>query len=236
MTDAAKRILLIDHKGSARDDRASAHLRGRGHETLWLRPGEGEALPDPGDYDAVIVYGGMEMLSTDLDDPEKAYLRDEVDFVGRWIGAGKPMLGICLGGQIMAKALGAAVWSRDDRLHQVGYYEIAPTAQAGGFLTAPMWVYHWHREGFDLPAGAEHLASHPDFPAQAIRYGKAFGLQFHPEVDRRIALRWWNATENPGAAKGAQGRDEQQDLGARHDAAVESWFKAFLDRWLAGEA
>lgn len=229
-----KRILLVDHPATKREDRGSAYLQRKGHEIVWSSPGRGDSLPAAEDFDAMVVYGGMEMLSTDLDKADFAYLRQEVDFVEAWLGAGKPFLGICLGSQIMAKALGVEVAPRDDGLYELGFVRIEPTPAGRDFLPGPLHVYHWHREGFALPAGAEHLATGADFPNQAMRYGeKAYGFQFHPEVAPETFARWLDANPDFIERPGAQPRDKQIADGQRYDAAMNAWFENFLDRWIA---
>ena len=95
---------------------------------------------------------------------------------------------------MLARALGARVFTYEDKRSEIGYFPIEPTA-AGDRLCAepfPRWVYQWHSDGFDLPDGAELLATGGhDFPNQAYRYGKAaVGLQFHPEVTYHMMCRW----------------------------------------------
>lgn len=230
-----KRVLLLDHPVSKRDDRASSYILEKGHAVEWCSPGQGDALPPADAFDALIVYGGAEMLSTDIDKSETAYLRREVDFVERWLATAKPYLGICLGSQIMAKALGAHVGPLEDRRYELGFVCVEPTEQGGDFLPAPLNVYHWHQEGFDLPAGAEHLATGPVFPHQAMRYGAcAYGIQFHPEVWPETFQRWLDQVPDATSRPGAQPREKQVADAARYDAAMHAWFKRFLDRWVEG--
>lgn len=85
-----------------------------------------------------------------------------------------------------------------------------------------------------MPAGAELLASGECFPHQAYRYGaNAFGVQFHPEVDRTILEHWLVDGAHELTAPGAQSAAEQRDYHARHDAALDRWFAGFLEEWLA---
>jgi len=228
-----RQVLLIDHPYSRREDRAHAHLAARGHVLTWCRPGDGDALPAVSRHDALIVYGGPEMLSTDLDRAETAYLRREADYVERWLAGGKPFLGICLGAQLMATALGTRVGPREDGRYQLGFVEIEPTAQANGFLPGKLGVYHWHQEGFELPQGAVHLATGPDFPRQAIGWGKAaYGIQFHPEVAPATFQRWLDDVPDFESRLGADPRDKQVADAARFDRPMHDWFKDFLDRWI----
>ena len=225
-------VLLIDHPVGRRDDRASAQLQAMGYRLEWCSPGKGDSLPTPdSDYAAVVCYGGAESVN---DVAGKPYLREEIEWIGQWVDGGRPYFGICLGAQLLAKALGGSVARHEEGLHEIGYVKIEPTAAADGFLAAPMHVYHWHNEGFEVPGCAELLASGPVFPNQAFRYGeKAYGIQFHPEVSREVMQRWISEAgymlKEPGAQSG-----EQQLAGCeRYDADMAAWLRNFLGRWLA---
>jgi len=228
-----KRVLMMDHAVVNREDRATAFLASRGHAIRWCSPAQGDALPPSGEHDALVVYGGAENLSTDLHGAEHPHLGRELDYIERWLASGRPYLGICLGSQLMAAALGARVAPRPDGLYELGFVEIAPTAAAGDFLPAPLHVYHWHQEGFELPAGAVQLATGPVFPNQAMRYGSAaYGLQFHPEVTPPVFRRWLDSMPEATQRPGAQPRDKQLADAARYDAAMGRWFEGFLERWI----
>lgn len=230
-----RRVLLIDHPFWKREDRAQSYLAEQHHGLTWCCPGRGDALPASSEHDALIVYGGPEMLSTDLDRSETAYLRREVDYIERWIGTGKPMLGICLGAQMMAKALGAHVGPLEDGRYQLGFVGIDPTAEATGFLPSRLDVYQWHQEGFDLPDGAVRLATAPDFPNQAMRYGKtAYGIQYHPEAAPGMIRGWLDEFAGWERNLGADPREKQLADAERFDASMYGWFKGFLDRWIDG--
>lgn len=226
-------ILLIDHPVGQRDDRASAALRALGYETVWCSPGKGDRLPpaDSADYVAAVVYGGAESVN---DGESKPYIREEIDWIGRWTDGGRPFLGICLGAQMLARALGGSVTRHAEGLHEIGYVKIDPTPAANGFLGGPMHVYHWHNEGFDVPASAELLATGPVFPNQAFRYGqRAYGIQFHPEVSREVMQRWMREAAHMLEEPGAQTSEEQLAGCERFDAEMENWLRRFLQSWLA---
>lgn len=225
-----RRVLLLEHTVPNRADRVSLWLESQGHEIAWCSPALGQSLPPAEDYDALVVYGGVEMLSTDSGLP---YIRQELDFVAAWLARDKPYLGICLGSQIMAKALGARVGPRPDGRYELGYTRIEPTGADPDFLPAPLRVYQWHQEGWELPAGAEHLARSAAFENQAMRYGRrAYGIQFHPETKAETVRQW--LTQIPGACErpGADGRDKQLADAALCDAPMGDWFEGFLARWI----
>jgi len=129
--------------------------------------------------------------------------------------------------------LGAQVAPHPEGRVEVGYYPIRPTA-AGHALCAdwPEQVYHWHGEGFHLPAGAELLAEGDDFPVQAFQSGHAFGFQFHPDVTYAMMHRWTTRgcvrMDSPGALPGHLHFADR----AMHDFAERAWLKRFIDGWL----
>jgi GMP synthase (glutamine-hydrolysing) len=149
------------------------------------------------------------------------------------------MLGLCLGAQMLARALSARVFSYDDKRSEIGYFPIEPTP-AGDLLCPaafPRTVYQWHSDGFDLPEGAELLATGgTNFPNQAYRYGRgAVGLQFHPEVTYHMMCRWTLRGAERLKLPGAQPRQDHLEGWYRHDSATAAWTRAFLPAWLAGE-
>ena len=227
-----RRILLIDHPVGKRDDRASKRLRELGYETQWCCPGEGDVLPSDFDsYRAAVVYGGPESVN---DLGKYPYLSLEIDWIERWVSGGRAFLGICLGAQMLARALDAKVFRHPDGLHEIGYVEIEPTSRANGFLDAPKHVYHWHNEGFEVPDGADLLATGPTFRNQAFRYGeKAFGLQFHPEVTPAVMNRWMGEATQSLAAPGAHPPERQRRDSELHDRGMAEWLEKFFDDWLS---
>jgi len=136
--------------------------------------------PDSGDL--LIVMGGP----MSVNDPA-SWIAEETSFIRSTLLAGKPVLGICLGSQFMAKALGATV--RSGKKVEIGMTEIRLTAEAKQdpvFRTLPdsLAVFEWHGEVFDLPHGCVSLAGSAIAPLQAFRYGtRAYGLLFHLEMD-----------------------------------------------------
>ena len=226
----SKRVLLIDHPVGHREDRASARLAERGCRIQWCGPGKGEALPEPEEFDAVVVYGGPESAN---DDAALPHIKTELDWIGAWLKTGRPFLGLCLGGQLLARVLGARVSRHPEGLHEIGYTPIAPSDQAAGFVDGLSHVYHWHKEGFDLAAGAELLARGLVFPNQAFRYGdNVYALQFHPEVSVPVMRRWMTEAAHMLECPGAHPPERQLADAAQFDAPLEAWFSNFLDHWL----
>ncbi|WP_182111301.1 MULTISPECIES: type 1 glutamine amidotransferase [unclassified Actinotalea] len=147
-------------------------------------------LPAPADLAGVVVMGGP--MSAD-DDERYPGLRAERRLLADAVDADVPVLGICLGMQLLARALGAPV----HRAHgtEIGFAPVEVVEHDP--VLAPLGqrptVLHWHSDAADLPTGATLLASTPATPVQAFRAGSALGLQFHLEVDADL-LRTWLAT------------------------------------------
>ena len=176
----------------------------------------------------VVVFGGR----MSANDEHLDYIRAELQWIPQVLSTSTPYLGICLGGQLLARVLGASVAPHAEGLHEIGYTRIRPTAAGIGHFPAPMHFYQWHGEGFEVPRGAELLAAGDTFPNQAFRFGRAFGLQFHPEVTKSILERWTRDGHDmdlPGAIRDR----EAHFAGARqYDDAIAAWLKTFLDDWL----
>ena len=165
-------------------------LRHRGVEhDVWLPPEGGEPPRDPHTYDAVMVFGGA--MHTDQEDrhpwlaPEKALLRELVE-------GGTPLLGVCLGSQLLAEAAGGT--ARRAPRPEIGWQEVEVTDQGlRDPLLAPLApsfeAFQWHSYEFTLPPGASALAR-SDVCPQAFRLGNAVGVQFHAEVTRADAEAW----------------------------------------------
>ena len=176
----------------------------------------GDARPDlplPRDLAGLVVMGGSMNADDDARFPglaaERRLLADAVD-------AGVPVLAVCLGMQLLARALGATV--RAGAGTEIGF---APVEMVSGDpVLAPLGprptVLHWHSDVADLPAGATLLASTPTTPVQAFRAGSALGLQFHLEMDQPLLEEWLTAP--PMAADLA--RHRITDLREQGDGAL----------------
>ena len=195
------------------------------------RPRFGDALPETLDEHAGAVIFGGPMSANDGDD----YIRREIDWIEVPLREQRPFLGICLGAQMLARQLGARVAPHPQGRTEIGYYPIRPTA--AGHALCPDWperVYHWHREGFELPHGAELLAEGDDFPVQAFQAGHAFGFQFHPDVTYAMMHCWTTrGYERHGLRRARVQRHQHFADRAVHDVAERAWLKHFIDGWLA---
>lgn len=147
-----------------------------------------EQLPDTLDgYDALIVLGGPASAYDDL-----AYLRREERLILDALKHNMPMLGICLGSQLLAKAAGARVYR--GHVKEIGWYTVNLTEHGlrSVFrgLDDSLLVFHWHNDTYDLADGAVRLAQSSQYPNQAFMLGSAIGIQFHVEVDEHMIHEW----------------------------------------------
>ncbi|MCS3897245.1 GMP synthase (glutamine-hydrolyzing) [Bradyrhizobium japonicum USDA 38] len=144
-----------------------------------------------GDADLLIVLGGpIGVYETE----SYPFLTREIDLLGRRLAQGLPTLGICLGAQLMAKALGARVYAGG--LKEIGWGSVTLTDSGHASSLKPLAegapVLHWHGDTFDLPDNAARLASNENYENQAFAFGNnALALQFHLEADPRQLEEWY---------------------------------------------
>ncbi len=150
-------------------------------------------VPSLDGYSALIILGGPMNVDQVHDYPN---LATEVSLVQDALDRGISILGICLGAQLLARALGSRV--RPAHAREIGWYDVKPTAAGRvdpvlSAFGARQQVFQWHEDAIRLPAGAVHLASSEACDVQAFRFGEsAYGFQFHLEVDRSLIERWLN--------------------------------------------
>jgi GMP synthase-like glutamine amidotransferase len=155
-------------------------LAARGARVHYTRFFDSPLLPDMADLDLIIVLGGPMSVNDEADLP---WLKEEKRFISGAISAGKPVLGICLGAQLIASAVGARVYS--GRQKEIGWFDIESTSNRPDLFQFPKTatVFHWHGETFDLPPGASRLARSAGCENQAFQIGSnVIGLQFHLET------------------------------------------------------
>jgi GMP synthase-like glutamine amidotransferase len=162
-------------------------LESRGASVTGTRFFEKHTLPAANDVDLLIVTGGPMSVNDESIHP---WLRDEKRFLKEAIAGGKAVLGVCLGAQLIANAMGARVYPNAQK--EIGWFPIhsvaTPGAKAAFRFPKESVVFHWHGETFDLPAGAIHLARSEACENQAFQLGNnAIGLQFHLETTPQAA-------------------------------------------------
>lgn len=224
----SKTIIFIDHHENPLDDLAWTHLGQLGFARKLICPFKGETIDSaPEDIWGTVIYGGSHNLGEQATYP---FLKDELDWVTRCLERDLPMLGLCLGGQMIAHALGAEVGPRKPQECEFGYYPLMPTAHGESWIPDNFHATQAHFEEFALPQGVVHLAQSERFPNQAFSYReKAVGLQFHPEVTADIFRRWQASDWAMFDVKGAQTREQQDALIEEHDEIQGAWFRQLLE-------
>jgi GMP synthase (glutamine-hydrolysing) len=182
-----------------------------------------EIQPSLDGYHGLVVLGGP-MSVTDTD--RFPHLQTEMRLIESALKGNLPVLGICLGAQLIAKTLGARVYP--NRVKEIGWYDVSPTEEGN---CDPLFaefgptekIFQWHGDTFDIPRGAAHLASSALCANQAFRYdASVYGLQFHLEVDQPMIHRWLRVSEN---------RKELAALGGAMDATqIQSETPRFIER------
>lgn len=191
-------------------------------------------LTEVGSYDMLVVLGGPIGANDDADFP---FIRDELRLIERQAESGAPLLGICLGAQMIARALGAKVYPA--KAKEIGYAPIRLTDAGRNSCLAPLAagpVLHWHGDTFDLPPGAKHLAATDICPNQAFAWGtkdSVLALQFHPEVTARGLERWLIGHTGELAKEGLSVSGLRRDA-ARHGATLEATAQQIMANWLSG--
>lgn len=152
-----------------------------------------EACPtDARGLAGLVVMGGPMGVN---DTNHYPHLADELELIQSALAHRTPILGVCLGAQLLAHALGARVYPGEEQEIGCGTVTLTPDGRSDPVLGAPaaavLPVFHWHGETFDLPDGAVGLARSERYANQAFRFGRCvYGLQFHVEVDRELADGW----------------------------------------------
>ncbi len=187
-----KKVLAIRHVKIEHLGMLAPLLEEKGFKIDYLDTPKGEVLNDQLDrYDFVVVLGGyMGVYEAD----KYPFLAYEFKLIEEALKKEIPILGICLGAQMLAKVLGAKVY-KGDKGQEIGWFKIVKTGEHPYFKYFPpkLTVFEWHGDTFDLPQGAVRIYSSERYKNQAFVYKKAVGLQFHIEVDKKMVKSWVDA-------------------------------------------
>ncbi len=177
------------------------------------------AAPSVEKYNGLIVLGGhMGVYEAD----QYTHIKTEIKLIEQALKKNIPILGICLGAQILAHVLGSEVRKSPEK--EMGWYDIELTTAGENSRLLSHFkktekIFQMHGDTFDIPKSCEHLAVSKICPAQAFSYGtKVFGLQFHLEVDEAMILRWLNNPKNQQDILQSQGKVSEAQM--RADTAV----------------
>ncbi len=164
----------------------------RGHTIVQTYLCSGQALPQPEDFDWLMVMGGAPHVWEEAAYP---WLADEKRFIAEVVDREKIVLGICFGAQLLAETLGGRVFPNEQE--EIGWYPVHLTDEGRRSflfhaLPGPFVTFHWHTDHFSLPAGCVRLACSPPTPNQAfvLEGQPVVGLQFHPEFTRGMVRRF----------------------------------------------
>ena len=180
-------VIVLQHVAPEGPGAIADSLADHGIETRPVRIDQGQAVPRALDGAAGLVVMGGPMGVYEAD--RYPHLRDELRLIEAALHAGVPIIGVCLGSQLLAAALGARVYPAPQK--EIGWYDVylrdsAHTDRLWQGVAPTFTPLHWHGDVFDLPAGAVALASSALTEHQAFRYGdSAYGLLFHLEMGRR---------------------------------------------------
>jgi GMP synthase (glutamine-hydrolysing) len=187
-----KRLLVFQHVPHEILGTFNPLLKAAGFRIRYVNFGRTpDEVPNVEKYDGLIILGGP--MCVDQTDSHP-HLLTEIDAIKEAMDRHMPVLGICLGAQLIATALGARVGKNP--VKEIGWYDVTPT-EAG--QSDPLFscfdgtekIFQWHGDTFEIPHGATGLASSPECPNQAFRFGeRTYGLQFHLEVDEALIQRW----------------------------------------------
>tara|TARA_B100000085_G_scaffold140122_1_gene127672 strand:+ start:469 stop:1167 length:699 start_codon:yes stop_codon:yes gene_type:complete len=227
-----KKVLYVLHQKTSVAGDIGNKFKDRGYLEEIIRPPLGDRLPeDLSNYSAIVIFGGP--MSVNDDDQ---FIKDEIEWMEKVIKSKIPFLGICLGAQILAKYLGCDVVKNEKDLAEIGFYEIKPVGEGDNIFKNQNVFYQFHTEGFELPEGCQLLARGEIFKNQAFRYENCYALQFHPEVNMIVHLRWLFLVliKKPKVLfiNGSQNLFYQLYLRLKYNKSVSIWLDSFLDNYL----
>lgn len=219
-------VLVVLHQERSSPGRVGQLLEEKGYRLDIRRPVLGDSLPETlASHSGAVVFGGP-MSANDPDE----FVRREIEWLKVPLKEDKPYLGICLGAQMLVRHLGGKVASNADQSVEIGWYPIRSTERGRLLMHWPKMVYHFHREGFELPRGADLLAEGDTYPNQAFRYGdNAWGIQFHAELTRAMMQRWVVHGAHRFTMPNAQAGREHLEGRMLFDGPLRSWLSLFLD-------
>jgi GMP synthase-like glutamine amidotransferase len=232
------RILSILHPGGGNSGLLRDSAAAEGHELVEWTPGAGEALPGAlGDFDAVAVFGGGMNV---VDQDRLPWLAGELELLRDALARRVPLLGVCLGAQLIAAAAGGEVHRIEDP--EIGWREVERLPGADddpvlGALPERFTAFQWHSYASRAPAGAVELARSPVCPQAYVLDGHAWGVQFHPEVTPEVLDEWiGDFGSDPDAVRLGFDPDAARAEVPRRIGTWNEIGRRLFDAWLAAAA
>jgi GMP synthase-like glutamine amidotransferase len=215
-------VAVLHHLDEPFTGFAGVALRDAGLELDERNLPAGEPLPALGEVDGLLTLGGRQSAR---DADRHDYLQGEADLLREAADAGVPVFGACLGGQMLARALGAEVRRMPRRMIAWREVPLLPAAAGDPVFAAwpaPARALHWHEDQFDLPSGSVELMRAAGPGVEAFRHGDcAWGIQFHPETDAEAYERWCSTAGSEELEEAGVTLDEVRAEGRAHMAEQE---------------
>ena len=204
----------------------------RGHSLTMTRFFAGEELPSPDQFDRLIIMGGPMNI---YEDDRYPWLAQERAFIKEALARGKSAVGICLGAQLLADALGSPVFAGPQK--EIGWFPIRLTdaGQCSALLQglpSELTVFHWHGDTFNIPPGAIHLAASDGCPSQAfLSDNRILGLQFHLEsTPKTVAAILAHCSDELVPGEYIQAKSLMDATGPLHFPKINRLIETLLDR------
>jgi GMP synthase-like glutamine amidotransferase len=230
-----KPVAIFRHSPTEGPGYFAAYLESKGITWQLIRIDEGEPVPrDPRDFSGLVFMGGPMSVNDDL-----PWISSTLQLIRAAVAADVPCLGHCLGGQLMAKALGGEVTRNAVKEIGWGAAQVVPNTLARAWLgnTKEFLSFHWHGETFSIPDGATRILSSPYCGNQAFVLGKHLGMQCHvemtPEMIRTWCRDWGNEVRNRAGASIQTPEQMEEDLQARVEE-LNAVAARLYDVWIGG--
>jgi GMP synthase (glutamine-hydrolysing) len=231
------RIQVFQHVAAEPLGTLDPLIRRRGHRIRFTNfERDPDAVPNMDRYRGLVVLGGP--MNVD-EQHRRPHLRTELKAIERMLELDRPVLGICLGAQLLAHVLGAPI--RRHPVPEVGWHRLSTTPDGRSDpVLAPLGedasVFQWHHYSFQVPDGASHLATSPLCEPQAFRWGdNAYGFQFHLEMDEKLIDRWLANPHYLGELAAAGHATDPESIRAQtrqHIAAMKTQSEQVFNRFL----
>lgn len=229
------RLLVLQHISCEPPGVYEDELVERGGTVERVMVDQGEPLPELNGYDGIIVMGGPMGA---YEDDRLPWLRPEKDLIAAAVRAEIPVWGVCLGAQLLAASLGAAVGpGPEPEVGMLPVYRASAAEEDPVFRILPerFLALQWHSDTFELPSDGVLLARSDAYENQAFRVGRAYGLQFHIEIGTALATEWGEVPAYARSLEGILGPGALPDLLTQveaHEAEMSALARRLFAGWL----